>query len=333
MKTLITGASGFVGSAVLRQLLAAGHDVRALVRPKSDRRNLTGLPVEIVYGDVTDRRSLDRAMAGCSTLFHVAADYRLWVPKPGEMYETNVIGTRHIMFAAMNAGIKRVVYTSSVATLGFTLNGSPADEDTSVSLKDMIGHYKRSKFMAEAEVKRLADQQGLPVIIVNPSTPIGPRDIKPTPTGRIIVDAASGRMPAYVDTGLNLVHVDDVAIGHLLALEHGKVGDRYILGACNMTLKEIFSAIATLTGQNPPKICLPHPLVFPIACLSEAWARLVSRREPRVTLNGVRLARKRMFFSIEKARRFLGFNPRPVEEALRDAVDWFRENGYLRDHR
>jgi len=241
-----------------------------------------------------------------------------------------VIGTRNIMLAAMDAGIKRVVYTSSVATLGFTLNGSPADEDTPVSLKDMIGHYKRSKFMAEAEVKHLADERGLPVIIVNPSTPLGPRDIKPTPTGRIIVDAASGRMPAYVDTGLNLVHVDDVAIGHLLALERGKVGDRYILGACNLTLKEIFCAVGRLTGQNLPKICLPHSLVFPIACVSEAWARLASRREPRVPLTGVRLARKRMFFSIEKAKHYLGFNPRPVEEALRDAIDWFRENGYLR---
>ena len=330
MKTLITGASGFVGSAVLRRLVAAGHDVRALVRPQSDCRNLSGLPVEIFYGDIRDRRSLDRAMMGCSTLFHVAADYRLWVPEPSEIYETNVIGTRNVMFAAMNAGVKRVVYTSSVATLGLPLNGRSADEDTSVSLKDMIGHYKRSKFMAEAEVKCLADEQGLPVVIVNPSTPVGPRDIKPTPTGRIIVDAGSGRMPAYVDTGLNLIHVDDVAIGHLLALERGKVGDRYILGACNLTLKEIFCAIATLTGQNPPKICLPHFLVFPVACLSEGWARLVSGREPRVPLNGVRLARKRMFFSIEKAKRLLGFNPRPVEEGLRDAVDWFRENGYLR---
>ncbi len=330
MKTLITGASGFVGSAVLRQLLAAGHNVRALIRPNCDRRNLAGLPVEIVYGDITDRKSLDQGMAGCSTLFHIAADYRLWVPKPSEIYDNNVTGTHNIMLAAMNAGIKRIVYTSSVATLGFTVDVSPADEDTPVSLKDMIGHYKRSKFMAEAEVKRLADEQGLPVIIVNPSTPIGPRDIKPTPTGRMIVDAASGRMPAYVDTGLNLVHVDDVAIGHLLALQHGQVGERYILGACNMTLKEIFCAIAAITGQNPPKICLPHHVVFPIACMSEAWARFVSGREPRVTLNGVRLARKRMFFSAEKARRFLGFNPRPIEEALRDAVDWFRENGYLR---
>ena len=330
MKTLITGATGFIGSAVLRQLVAAGHDVRALIRPKSDRRNITGLPVEIMYGDLTDRKSLDQGMKGCSTLFHLAADYRLWVSKAEEMYEVNVVGTRNIMHAALNVGIKRVVYTSSVATLGFTLDGSPADEETPASLKDMIGHYKRSKFMAEAEVKRLADEQGLPVVIVNPSTPVGPRDIRPTPTGRIIVDAASGHMPAYVDTGLNLVHVDDVAIGHLLALEHGKVGDRYILGACDMTLKEIFCAIAGITGQTPSNICLPHPLVFPIACVSEAWARLVSRREPRVTLNGVRLARKKMFFSIEKARRFLGFNPRPVEEALRDAVAWFRENGYIR---
>ena len=330
MKTLITGATGFIGSAVLRHLLAAGHDVRALIRPKSDRRNITGLPVEIVYGDLTDRKSLDQGMKGCSTLFHLAADYRLWVSKAEEMYEVNVVGTRNIMHAALNVGIKRVVYTSSVATLGFTLDGSPADEETPASLKDMIGHYKRSKFMAEAEVKRLADEQGLPVVIVNPSTPVGPRDIRPTPTGRIIVDAASGRMPAYVDTGLNLVHVDDVAIGHLLALEHGRVGDRYILGACNMTLQEIFCGIAAITGQSPPKICLPHRLIFPIACVSEAWAHLVSRREPRVTLNGVRLAREKMFFSTEKARRFLGFNPRPVEEALGDAVSWFRENGYIR---
>jgi dihydroflavonol-4-reductase len=330
MKTLITGGSGFVGSAVLRQLLAAGHSVRALIRPQSDHRNLAGLSVEIAYGDLTDRRSLDRAMEGCSALFHVAADYRLWTPRSRGIYETNVIGTRNIVLAAMEAGVKRIVYTSSVATLGLTPDGNPADEDTPVSLKDMIGHYKRSKFFAEAEVKRLADEQNLPVIVVNPSTPIGPRDIRPTPTGRMIIDAASGRMPAYVDTGLNLVHVDDVAMGHLLAFERGHVGERYILGACNMTLKEIFCAIATITGRRPPRICLPHPLVLPIACMSEAWARLVSRREPRVTLNGVRLARKRMFFSIEKAKRFLGFNPRPVEEALRDAVNWFRKNGYIR---
>ncbi len=263
MNTLITGASGFVGSAVLRQLIAAGHTVRALVRPNSDRRNLIGLSVEIVTGDLTDRRSLDRALTGCSFLFHVAAIYRLWVPHPEEIYKTNVTGTHDIMLAAANAGIKRIVYTSSVATLGLPSDGSPADESTPASLKDMVGHYKRSKFLAEAEVKRLADEEGLPVVIVNPSTPVGPRDLKPTPTGRLILDAALGRMPAYVDTGLNFVHVDDVAIGHLLAFDHGKIGDRYILGAQNMTLKEILTELAMLTGRRPPKIRLPHNLVLP----------------------------------------------------------------------
>jgi dihydroflavonol-4-reductase len=330
MKTLITGASGFVGSAVLRQLIHAGHDVRALVRPQSDLRNLAGLPVEIVYGDLTDRRSLERAMTGCSALFHVAALYRLWVPRREEIYEANVTGTRNTMLVAIGVGIKRIVYTSSVATLGLNPDGSPSNEETPVSLSDMIGHYKRSKFLAEAEVRRLVDEKGLPAIIVNPTTPIGPRDIKPTPTGRIIVDAVSGRMPAYVDTGLNLVHVDDVAIGHLLAFERGKVGERYILGACNMTLREILCQLATITNQRPPSFCLPHNLVLPIACVTEAWARLTGGKEPRITLTGVRLSKKKMFFSVEKAKRFLGFNPRPVEEALCEAVDWFRQNGYIR---
>jgi dihydroflavonol-4-reductase len=330
MTTLITGASGFVGSAVLRRLLAAGASLRALVRPESDRRNLAGLPVEVVTGDLTDRPSLDRALSGCSGLFHVAAVYRLWVPRPEEIYEANVTGTRNIMLAAGNAGVTRIVYTSSVATLGLTPDGSPADEETPVSLADMIGHYKRSKFLAEVEVKRLVVEQGLPVVIVNPSTPVGPRDIKPTPTGRMIVDAVAGRMPAYVDTGLNLVHVDDVAIGHLLAFEHGTIGERYVLGAQNMTLKEILTKIAAITGRRPPRICLPHSLVWPIACASEAWARLCGGGEPRVTLTGVRLARKRMFFSCEKARHHLGFNPRPVEEGLRDAVIWFQQHGYIR---
>jgi dihydroflavonol-4-reductase len=329
VKTLITGSTGFVGSAVLRQLINAGHSVRALIRHNSDRRNLAGLPVEIFTGDLTDRPSLDRALGGCSTLFHVAADYRLWVPNPQELYETNVTGTRHIMLAAAQAGVTRIVYTSSVATLGLTPDGSPADENTPVSLADMIGHYKRSKFLAEAEVRRMAEEQRLPVVIVNPSTPVGPRDIKPTPTGRMIVDAASGRMPAYVDTGLNLIHVDDVAIGHLLALERGEMGERYVLGAVNMTLKEILTALAAVTGRRPPRIRLPHNLVLPIAYVSEAWARIAGGNEPRVTLVGVRLAKKRMFFSTEKARRALGFHPRPIEEALRDAVDWFREHGYL----
>ena len=329
MKTLITGATGFVGSAVLRKLIDAGYSVRALVRPNSDRRNLAGLPVELCTGDLTDRASLDRALAGCAILFHVAADYRLWIPKPREIYEANVTGTQTIMLAAAHAGVTRIVYTSSVATLGLNPDGSPADENTPVSLADMVGHYKRSKFLAEAEVKRLVDEQGLPVVIVNPSTPIGPRDIKPTPTGRIIVDAISGRMPAYVDTGLNLIHVDDVAAGHLLALDHGRIGERYVLGAVNMTLKEILTQLAAITGQRPPRIRLPHNLVLPIAYLSEAWARMVGGKEPRVTLVGVRLAKKRMFFSAEKARRVLGFHPRPIEKALRDAVDWFRQQGYV----
>jgi dihydroflavonol-4-reductase len=330
MKTLITGASGFVGSAVLRQLIIAGHAVRALVRTNSDRSNLAGLPVEIVTGDLTDRESLDRALLGCSTLFHVAADYRLWVPHPQEMYETNVTGTRHIMLAAANAGVTRIVYTSSVATLGLTSDGSPADEDTPVSLADMIGHYKRSKFLAEAEVKRLANEGGLPVVIVNPSTPVGPRDIKPTPTGRMIVDAASGRMPAYVDTGLNLVHVDDVALGHLLALERGMIGERYVLGGQNMTLKEILCELAAIMGQRPPRICLPYHLVLPVAYVTEACTWLTRGKEPRITLVGVRLAKKKMFFSTDKARRVLGFNPGPIKEALCEAVDWFRERGYIR---
>lgn len=329
MKTLITGATGFVGSAVIRQLLHAGHTVRALVRPNSDRRNLSGLPVEIVTGDLNDRASLDHAITGCDTLFHVAADYRLWVPRPEEIYGTNVNGTLNIMHAAAKAGVERIVYTSSVATLGLTPDGSPANESTPVVYADMIGHYKRSKFLAEAEVQQLADKQGLPVVVVNPSTPIGPRDIKPTPTGHMILNAASGRMPAYVDTGLNLVHVDDVAIGHLLAFKHGKIGQRYILGAHNMTLKEILTELAGITGNPEPRFRLPHNLILPIAYVSEAWARLIGDSEPLVTVDGVRLAKKTMFFSQEKAERELGFTTRPVIEALSDAVDWFRRNGYL----
>jgi dihydroflavonol-4-reductase len=330
LKTLITGATGFVGSAVVRQLIKAGHSVRALIRAGSDLRNLAGLELETVTGDLTDSPSLDRALAGCSILFHVAADYRLWVPRPKEIYDVNVTGTRNIMAAAARAGVSRIVYTSSVATLGLIRNGTPADENTPVSAADMVGDYKRSKFLAEAEVKRLTDEEGLPVVIVNPSTPVGPRDIKPTPTGRIIVDAASGRMPAYVDTGLNLVHVDDVAVGHLLALESGKVGERYVLGAVNLSLKEILAEIAAVVGRKPPRVRLPHNLVLPVAYLSEAWARVTGGDEPRVTVVGVRLAKKKMFFTAEKAERVLRFRPRPIQEALRDAVAWFQENGYLR---
>ena len=330
MKTFITGASGFVGSAVLRQLIQAGHTVFALLRPNSNRGNLDGLPVETVTGDLTNPDSYSSILAECDYLFHVAADYRLWVRKPNEMYEINVTGTRNLMLTAASLGVKRIVYTSSVATLGLKLDGTPADETTPVTFNDMIGHYKRSKFLAEAEVIRLAQEQSLPVIIVNPSTPVGPRDIKPTPTGRVIVDAASGRIPAYVDTGLNLVHVDDVAAGHLLAFERGTVGERYILGAQNMTLKELLTQVATIARQPPPRVRLPHNLVLAVAYFAETWAKISRRGEPLITVDGIRLAKKVMFFAYKKAERELGFRPRPVEEGLRHAVDWFRENNYIR---
>ena len=326
--TLVTGASGCVGSALVRKLIAAAHQVRVLLRPASDRRNIEGLPVEVALGDLADQNSLERALEGCNALFHAAADYRLWARHPQQLYQTNVAGTVNIMHAALNAGVKRIVYTSSVATLGLHADGSPADENSPVTLNDMIGHYKRSKFLAEAEVKRMITGQGLPAVIVNPSTPVGPRDIRPTPTGRMVLDAACGRTPAYVDTGLNLVHVDDVAQGHLLAFERGVVGERYILGGRNMTLKEILTEVARISGQKPPRVRLPHNLVLPIAYLSEAWAWLINGPEPRATVDGVRLSKKYMFFSIEKAQRELGYNPRPAEEALKDAVEWFRANGY-----
>jgi dihydroflavonol-4-reductase len=326
--TLVTGASGCVGSALVRKLIAAAHQVRVLLRPTSDLRNIEGLPVEVVLGDLADKNSLERALEGCNALYHAAADYRLWARHPQQLYQSNVAGTVNIMQAALKAGVERIVYTSSVATLGLHADGTPADENTPVTLNDMIGHYKRSKFLAEAEVKRMIDGQGLPAVIVNPSTPVGPRDIRPTPTGRMVLDAACGRTPAYVDTGLNLVHVDDVAQGHLLAFERGVVGERYILGGRNMTLKEILTEVARISGHKPPRVKLPHNLVLPIAYLSEAWAWLTNGPEPRATVDGVRLSKKYMFFSIEKARRELGFNPRPVEEALKDAVEWFRANGY-----
>ena len=329
MTTLVTGATGFVGSAVARALVARGGSVRVLVRPGSDRRNIAGLPVELAEGDLLDQASLERALAGCRALYHVAADYRLWVPRPAEIYEANVAGTRRLMLAAAAAGVGRIVYTSSVATLGLNPDGTPADEDTPAGLADMIGHYKRSKFLAEEEVRRLVAEEGLPAVIVNPSMPVGPRDIKPTPTGRMIVEAASGRMPAFVDTGLNVVHVDDVAAGHLLAFERGTPGQRYILGGEDMALKDILAEVAALCGRKPPRLRLPHGLILPIAYGAEAWTRLTGAKEPFVTVDGIRLARKRMFFSSAKARRELGYQSRPPGEALGDAVAWFRAAGYL----
>jgi dihydroflavonol-4-reductase len=328
VKALVTGATGFVGSAVLRRLVAAGFEARVLLRPRSDRRNLEGIACEQVAGDLSDAASLAAAVRGCAALFHVAADYRLWVPDPDSIYRTNLDGTRNLMRAARAAGVERVVYTSSVATLGLTADGSPADEDTPSALADMIGHYKRSKFLAEEEVQRLVREEGLPAVIVNPSAPIGPRDVRPTPTGKMIVDAARGKMPAYVDTGLNVVHVDDVAEGHLLAFERGVAGERYILGGENMSLRQILAAVARLSGRRPPAIRLPHDLILPVAYVAEAVARVFGG-EPMVTVDGVRLAKKFMYFTCDKAARVLGYRARPAAQAIADAVAWFRDNGYL----
>jgi len=322
VKILVTGATGFVGSAVVRQLLARGDAVRVLARPASDRRNLKGLAVEIVEGDLRESPTLRSACAGIDGLFHVAADYRLWTRNPQDLYASNVKGTRNLMEAALQTGVPRIVYTSSVATLGSAGDHRPADEDTPVELSDMIGHYKRSKFIAEQEVADLISQ-GLPAVIVNPSTPIGPFDIKPTPTGRIVRDAVRRKIPAYVDTGLNVVHVDDVAHGHLLAFAHGIIGRRYILGGDDMTLKEILTEIAQRCGHSPPRLKLPRELIYPIAYLSQWWAWLTDGPEPQATVDGLRMSKKRMYFSSARAFAELGYRARPGRDAIAAAVAWF----------
>ena len=323
MKALVTGATGFVGAAIAHALVRAGWQVRVLARPRSDRRNLTMLAADVCEGDLADPASLARAVAGCDALFHAAADYRLGAPDPQSLYRTNVEGTRNMLGAAREAGVGRVVYTSSVATIGIPADGTPGDERTPAALADMIGHYKRSKFLAEEVALKFA-RSGLGVVIVNPSTPIGPGDVKPTPTGQIVLDAARGRMPAYVDTGLNVVHVEDVALGHVLAFERGRSGERYILGGEDMTLRQILAQIAELTGRAPPRIRLPFAAVLGIAYAAEGVAKLTGR-SGRVTLEGVRMSRKRMYFSSEKAVRELGYRWRPPIEAFRDAVRWFDE--------
>jgi dihydroflavonol-4-reductase len=328
MTALVTGANGFLGSAVVRALLAGGTAVRALVRPGSDRRNLAGLDVDVADGDVTDPSSVRRAVAGCELVFHVAADYRLWVADPKPMYRANVDGSVNVLEAAAAAGAARMVYTSSVAVLGINKDRTPADENTPVALADMVGHYKRSKFLAEEAVRRRAAELEFPVVTVNPSTPIGPRDVRPTPTGRILLDAAAGRMPAFVDTGLNLVHVDDVAAGHAAAAKLGLPGERYILGGDDFTLREILVLVAQHVGRRASTIRLPHWSVYPLALAAEAMAAL-TKREPRVTLDGVRMSRKHMYFSSRKAQRELGYRWRDPRSAVAEAVDWFEANGYF----
>lgn len=327
MKSLVTGANGFVGSAVARCLLNAGHEVRCLVRPGSDLRNLYKLPVELSEGDLRSVPSLKRAVAGCDNLFHVAADYRLWVPNPETMYDINVKGTEALILAAAEAGMSRMIYTSSVATLGANQGDAPANENTPSTLMSMTGHYKRSKFMAEQVVRRMTDEHKLPVVIVNPSTPIGPRDIKPTPTGRIVVDTLCGRMPAYVNTGLNVAHADDIAHGHLLAYAKGVPGERYILGGENMTLLQILQTIDEISGKRKKRFNLPVKLILPAAWVMEKMA-MVTHVEPRATMDSVRMAEKKMFYSSEKAVRELGYQYRPATEALEDAMTWFQTNGY-----
>jgi dihydroflavonol-4-reductase len=325
---LVTGASGFVGSALARALAAKGFSLRLAVRASSKRDNLEGVKAQIVTADMRDRAALTRAMQGARYVFHVAADYRLWARDPSEIVRNNLEGTRAVMQAALDAGVERVVYTSSVATLKPHDDGTPADETSRHTEESAIGAYKKSKLLAERLVERLVAEDGLPAIIVNPSTPIGPRDIKPTPTGRIIMEAALGRIPAFVDTGLNLVHVDDVASGHLLALERGRIGESYILGGQDVAFRDMVGAIAELEGRAAPRIGLPRAPLFPLAYAAEALARLTGK-EPFITVDALKMAKYRMFFTSAKAERELGYSARPYRQALVDALAWFRMSGYL----
>ncbi len=328
MLAFVTGATGFLGSHVARALIEQGADLRLLVRANSNTKNIDDLKAERVIGDVRDPASLEKGIAGCDAVFHVAADYRLWVRDPEEMYRSNVEGTRSILEAARKSGVRRVVYTSSVATMDFTSDGQPADENSPVSLERMIGPYKRSKFMAE-QVAIEAARAGQDVVIVNPTTPVGERDIKPTPTGRIVVDFLKKKFPAYVDTGLNLVDATECARGHIAALEKGKTGERYILGGENLTLKQILDKLASLTGLPSPKLRVPYAMALATGVVDEVFTGRIRGKEPRATIDAVRMGRKKMFVSCAKAQRELGWKCVPVNDALRRAVQWFRQNGYV----
>jgi dihydroflavonol-4-reductase len=327
VKTFITGATGFLGTHVARVLAEQGAGLRLLVRPTSNLKNLEGLHAETATGDLRDAASLQKAMSGCEVVFHVAADYRLWVQDPAEMYRSNVEGTRAILEAARQNGVRSVVYTSSVATIGFTGNGHPADEDSPVTLADMIGHYKRSKFMAE-QVALEAGRAGMRVVTVNPTTPVGEQDIKPTPTGRIVVDFLKGKFPAYVETGLNLVDVRECALGHVEALEKGKSGERYILGGENLTLKQILDKLGAISGLPSPKVKLPYFVAYAAGLVDQTVSGRLLHREPRATVETVRMGKKKMWASSGKAERELGWKILPADNALRRAVEWFRANAY-----
>jgi dihydroflavonol-4-reductase len=327
LKAFVTGATGFLGSHVARVLSEQGANLRLLVRPTSNLKNLEGLNAETAAGDLRDSASLEKAIAGCEAVFHVAADYRLWVQDPAEMYRSNVEGTRAILEAARKNNVRCVVYTSSVATMGFTSNGRPADEDSPVSLAEMIGHYKRSKFMAE-QVALQAGRSGMRVVTVNPTTPVGEQDIKPTPTGRIVVDFLKGKFPAYVETGLNLVDVRLCALGHISAMEKGKSGERYILGGENLPLKQILDKLGAISGVPSPKVKLPYFVAYVAGLVDQTVSGRLLGREPRATVETVRMGKKKMWASSAKAERDLGWNTVPADGALRRAVEWFRANAY-----
>ncbi len=327
MSILVTGATGFIGANVVRVLLEAGDAVRVLVRRTSDTRNLSGLPIDMVYGDLRDMASLRAALQGCHTLYHVAAHYRLWTPHPDELYAINVEGTTNLLQAALDLGLEKVVYTSSVATIGLPADSSPGDETMTLPLSQAIGHYKRSKLLAEQRAMAFC-QQGLPLVVVNPSAPIGPWDIKPTPTGKIILDFLQRKMPAYLDTGLNLVDVRDVARGHVLAAQHGKTGERYILGYRNLTLREILQTLADVSGLPAPRLRIPYGVALTAGYISE-WIAGLTHKPPQVPLAGVKMARHAMYFTAQKAVRELGLPQSPINEAMQQAVQWFRDHGYV----